>query len=552
MRSLFRKRPAPSNSLKLKIILLAAAAILLAATPARAQESVCSFLSHLSQGDDGSRVVLTGELDISRDSAALGASVCDTPYVTHGDSHSTEWATALSLRPSPDITPEKLQQFRAARAKADQLRQAGKVVSASGSFSGRLRMATSEGSYPGELIFDSFENLKVEALPDSANLQVIPICDLFQSLDEFKSKRIAVRGEFVSTMEGAWISGRCKGGFYTNGYRWPVALDFVTSAFSGSPEWPQMAKNSENLAGRYSVARTATFVGVLRMRQEYSAVCRPDGTYFANGFGHMNGAAAELVVDSILNLEISPSPASDTDDDSDSERCTPPNLPALCAGLHSLAEAARTGCVEKVREYLAKDGIDVQDGSESRALDDAIRSDSETVVKMLLKAGAPLNPERPVLQPPLFEAASLRRIAILRLLLAFGAKADGLDSMGTTYVASYGVFDPQILKILLDAGANPDATDEEGQSALMMAADAGYEESVKILLAHHAQVNLSDREGRTALMHACAGRFVDAILLLLEHGADLSARDNQGKTALDLAQASKNLPAIKLLSATNK
>lgn len=353
-------------------------------------------------------------------------------------------------------------------------------------------------------------------------------------------------------MEGAWITGRCKSGFYTNGYRWPVGLDFVTSAFSGSPEWPHAAKSSEDLSGRYSVVTSATFVGILRTRQQYSAVCRADGTYLTNGFGHMNGAAAELVVDSILSLEITPSPASDTADDSDSERCTPPNLAALCAGVHSLAEAARTVCVDQVRQFLAKDGVDVKDGSESRALDDAIRSDSETIVKMLLQAGAPLNPERPVLQPPLFEAASLRRIAILKLLLDSGAKADGLDSLGTTYVASYGVFDPQILKILLDAGANPDATAQEGQTALMMAADFGYEESVNILLTHHAQVNLSDQEGRTALMHACAGRFVDAIPLLLEHGADTSARDNNGKTALDLAQASKNQAAIRLLSAAIK
>jgi ankyrin repeat protein len=540
--------------MKYRLVLLAAVSILLASTPLRAQESVCDLFSHLAQSVDGRHVVLTGDLIISKDLAVLGAADCDNRYVWR----SHQWPTALSLRPSPDLAPEKLKKFQEAGESADHLRQTGKTVSARGSFSGRLRMVPSRGS-PAELIFDSFASLEVEALPNPSELHVTPICELFQNLAEFRAKRIAVRGEFVTTMEGAWITGRCKGGFFTNGYRWPVGLTFGTPAYYSSEtarlyeaKWPLVPEGEAGLQGKFSAVRTATFVGVLRMRSEYTAVCRPDGTYLGNGFGHLNGAAAELIVENVQNLDLAESPTSDESDDHEPEHCTPSNLPTLCASAQSLAQAASLNCIDRMRELLLKSGIDSKDGSGSPSLDNAIRSGNETIVKLLLQAGAPVNPERPTVWLPLFEAAFFKRIAILKLLLDSGAQVDGLDSQGSTYLASYGFFDIRIMGILLEAGANPNSTGRDGQTALMQAAGYGYERAVKVLIDHHAAVNLKDRKGRTALMHSCAGPYVDAIPLLLENGADPDIRDAEGKTALDLALISNNQAAIKLLSAVKK
>lgn len=550
----FRSRISSGVAMKSRVVLLVAASMLLTGTALRGQESICQLFSHLVEGDAGRKAILTGDLIISKDLAAIGAADCDNQYI----SNHYLWPTGLSLRPSPDITPERLQQFRQAATKADDLRRAGKIVSASGSFSGRLRMAPS-GGYPGELIFDSFENLSVETLPDPATLPVIPICDLFQNLSAWKGKRVAVRGEFVSTMEGAWISGRCRGGFVTNGYRWPVFLTFGEPAYYSTEtaklydtKWPPVPEGEEALEGRFSVVKTATFVGLLRMRSEYSAVCREDGSYITNGFGHLNGAAAELAVERVLNSDLSLPPGNDVHDDYEEEHCTPPNLPALCAAVQSLERAASLGCVDQLRRFLAKDGIDSKDGSESPALNKAISSGNEAIVKLLIQNGAPVNPAQVSFSPPLSEAANWRQYGIMKLLLKSGAKVDGVDSHGQTYLASYGFFFPRVLRILLEAGANPDATDREGQTALMQAAGYGYEESVKILIGHHADVNFRDHKGRTALMHACAGGYVDAIPLLLENGADANARDDDGKTALDLAQMSKNKAAMKLLSAAVK
>jgi len=540
--------------MKSKVMLIVAASMLFPGSALCGQESVCELFSHLVEGSDGRKVIITGDLIISKDLAAIGAADCDSQYI----SDHYIWPTGLSLRPSPNVTPERLQQFREAAAKADDLRQTGKTVSASGTFSGRLRMVPS-GGYPGELIFDSFENLSVEALPDPGMLPVIPICDLFQNLSSWKRKRIAVRGEFVTTMEGAWISGRCKGGFVTNGYRWPVSLTFAEPAHYSTENaklyatrWPPVPEDEEALEGRFSVVKTATFVGLLKMKSEYSAVCSEDGSYITYGFGHLGAAAAELAVERVLNFDLSLPAGNDADDDYEVERCIPPNQTALCATAQSLERAASLGCVDQLRGSLAKDGIDSKDGSESPALNKAIRSGNEAIVKLLIQSGAPVNPAQISFSPPLSEAANWRQYEIMKLLLKSGAKVDGVDSHGQTYLASSGFFFPRVLKILLEAGANPDATDREGQTALMQAAGYGYEESVKILIEHHADVNLRDHKRRTALMHACAGGYVDAVPLLLENGADVNARDDDRKTALDLARISKNQAAIKLLSTAEK
>jgi ankyrin repeat protein len=207
------------------------------------------------------------------------------------------------------------------------------------------------------------------------------------------------------------------------------------------------------------------------------------------------------------------------------------------------------GCLDRAERLLAKDGIDSKDGGESPALTAAIRAGKESLVKLLIDNGAPVNPVGFVVSPPLWEAAHWRRISILKALIQAGAKVDALDNQGTTCLASFGVFDSRILKIFLDAGANPNTAGRGGETALMMASYFGYEEAARLLIEHKADVDFTDKLGNTALMRAAAGNYVDAIPLLLKAGADVRARNAGGATALDLARQSGNQAAAELLSA---
>jgi hypothetical protein len=533
----------------------AAISALFLATVLRGQVPVCDLFRDLKAAD-GRELIVTGELIISKNLAVLGTADCDNRFK---ESHQL-YPSALGLRPSANLPPNQLQQLTNAATEADRLRAAGKQVDASASLTGRVKVGI-VGGLPAELTFSSVEDLKVEAGPDPDTLPVIPICELFQNLLEWKGRRIAVRGESVGTSEGFWISAHCKGGFYTTGYRWPVALTVGTPADYSSEtapfletKQPKSAPKGETIfRGRNTRVEKATFIGRLRVRDQYLAHCRPGGDYLTNGFGHLNYAAAEILLEEVRDVEwTTPAAEEDSDGTEDALACQPSNIADLCAAASTLVRAAALGCVDRAREILAKDGIDSQNGSESPALGSAIDVGNEALVKLLIEKGAPVNPSTVRLWPPLWEAAHRGRARIVELLLQSGAKVDGVDHRGATFLASYGVFDTRIMKILLNAGANPNATEEDGQTALMGAAGYGYEEAIQLLIAHQAQVNLKDLRGRTALMHAAAGRYVDAIPLLLEAGADLYARDAQGDTALDIARKSKNSVAVELLSGALK
>src|SRR5258708_29111698 len=117
------------------------------------------------------------------------------------------------------------------------------------------------------------------------------------------------------------------------------------------------------------------------MRTEHTGVCRAGGDYITKGFGHLNSAAAELIVESVMEVELTPSEVA-TERVSE-KPCEPPNHDSLCAGATTLARAVAQNCVERTKELLAKDGIDTKDGNESAALITAIRLGNEAIVRLL-------------------------------------------------------------------------------------------------------------------------------------------------------------------------
>ena len=94
---------------------------------------------------------------------------------------------------------------------------------------------------------------------------------------------------------------------------------------------------------------------------------------------------------------------------------------------------------------------------------------------------------------------------------------------------------------LLAAGADVDAKDGYGQTALMLAATHGNDGVVRVLLAQGADTDITAKYGLSALMLAVINRHVNSARQLVDAGADLSSTGSgapgfAGKTALDLAQ----------------
>lgn len=93
---------------------------------------------------------------------------------------------------------------------------------------------------------------------------------------------------------------------------------------------------------------------------------------------------------------------------------------------------------------------------------------------------------------------------------------------------------PELNKLLLDYGADPNAGKEEGESPLVLMADFDYTTTVRYLLEHGADINAKDSQRCTALHYAVWHNNVKAVALLLTWGADVNVRDDRGKTPLML------------------
>lgn len=88
---------------------------------------------------------------------------------------------------------------------------------------------------------------------------------------------------------------------------------------------------------------------------------------------------------------------------------------------------------------------------------------------------------------------------------------------------------------LLDAGADPNAVNTNGETALILAASARWPDVVRVLIAAGAEVDHRDALGMTALHRAVlGGRYgptsaTDTLRALLEAGADALIPDQRGR-----------------------
>ena len=83
----------------------------------------------------------------------------------------------------------------------------------------------------------------------------------------------------------------------------------------------------------------------------------------------------------------------------------------------------------------------------------------------------------------------------------------------------------QLVEILLDAGADGESANQEGQTALMLAARAGSMNVAEVLVGHGADVNAREVwRGQTALMWAADSNSPELTRFLIDQGANVDAR----------------------------
>jgi len=186
----------------------------------------------------------------------------------------------------------------------------------------------------------------------------------------------------------------------------------------------------------------------------------------------------------------------------------------------------------------------------------AVNGDTE-IVEMLLNRGANINAKNWCGITPLHNAVKSKKMEITEYLLKRGAYVNARNSYNVTplhFAVEKG--SEEIVRLLLKHGAyvnsgcnstfwtghtsvqfgvKETSTPWEGYTPLWLAVKKGHEEVVKLLLESGANVNAQDKDGKTVLHCAVENKEEKVVQLLLECGANVDVQDKYGKTVLHRA-----------------
>jgi ankyrin repeat protein len=256
---------------------------------------------------------------------------------------------------------------------------------------------------------------------------------------------------------------------------------------------------------------------------------------------------------------------------------------------------------EVVVERLLENGADVNetDISKETALLGAVQLGNCSMARLLLKNGADTTATPPYIYTedsggyglyetatPLHIAAHQGNLEMVELLLDNGAdiKADYQWSKGATALHwAIRYYHEEVTKVLvekemgiagtaalhwawrkvlyaaakdgdkeavlrvLNKGADVNAKDEEGRTALHATGTYGKVEITQLLLDYGADVNIKDNSGRTPLHQSSSWLSPEVAQLLLEYGADIDARDDEKRTTLHKAAKDRRWALVELL-----
>lgn len=183
------------------------------------------------------------------------------------------------------------------------------------------------------------------------------------------------------------------------------------------------------------------------------------------------------------------------------------------------------------------------------ALIAAIDRGDGIALKKALEEKPDLNPpcDAYAICKPLALAASHGDLAMVKMLLDAGADPNGRNAYGDTAFMVVGDWlsangKPltnlgDIRAYLLRNGTDPNQANDDGATAFMGSAGADDVDALQLCLRYGGKINhQTEKIGYTPLMAAAQFGSLNSVRWLLAHGADPSLKDSTGRSALQIAR----------------
>jgi ankyrin repeat protein len=237
--------------------------------------------------------------------------------------------------------------------------------------------------------------------------------------------------------------------------------------------------------------------------------------------------------------------------------------------LHIAVENGSKGAIELLLNRDAD--VNVEDREHRTALHIATENGSEDVIQLLLDNNADIN-AKGISGTLLHSAAASGNTDVMNFFLEHGIHINSRDFEGRTAlhiaasrkeakvielpresginvdaVEREDLYNANAIAFLLESGADINAKNDAGCTALYCAALSGNAGAIKALLDRRADINIVDAFGNTVLHGAARNGNRRAIQLLLDNGAKIDALGKEARMAIHYAAENGHTAAIELL-----
>jgi ankyrin repeat protein len=216
--------------------------------------------------------------------------------------------------------------------------------------------------------------------------------------------------------------------------------------------------------------------------------------------------------------------------------------------LPPLLKAIKANNISEVSRLIENgSNLTVADNDSDQVLMYAALYASDDCIQLLLEKGANPNAKNKLGETALlWSVHDLKRV---RLLIQYGADVNVVTDQGNTplLAACVGSMQSEVIRLLLDKGANPLAKNSRGETSLMRVALYGDTATAALLINRGVDVNLKNSNQETALFMCARTANNQMVSWLLRNGADADCLDSYKATALSYAVVVCDMPAIEAL-----